>query len=480
MRLIAAYLAHDEAAGRPTARTVRDFVALFDGLTGTAKRKAVLDATGLHRAPLRALVGADGLDMAAVARLLGSMRAASKPVRPDKLGLIGGAALRSRLEEHGVEPDSFEYRRKMGTTTSGLPWVVEAAFGWRPDADGRYLITGVNWSPGVNNPFRALRHLGDGLDGLLADRWADEDAPVLVAVHLAIPGASYTDRGKTALSVPYGVGEALFDAVTAVTKRWARQMEAEIRDHGRKLRRREAMTAAAKPERVTLKDAAWSVMRAAYMAASAGDTLPANARQIYYAARPAILAMTGKDRLDDQYFCQTLLPDYLAEHPEETDAWDVVFDARGHLLEPHTGRGVALGTLDVRHYLGDRPQEWLSEAEPSAFSWPTSGPKHRFGAVLFIEKEGFDPLLRAARLAERYDVAIMSTKGMSVTAARLLIDRLTAEHPGLKVLVAHDFDVSGFSIFGTLGGDTRRYAFENAVEVIDIGLRLADARAEGL
>jgi DNA topoisomerase VI subunit A len=53
------------------------------------------------------------------------------------------------------------------------------------------------------------------------------------------------------------------------------------------------------------------------------------------------------------------------------------------------------------------------------------------------------------------DIAIMSTKGMSTTAARLLLDRLARRID--KVLVAHDFDVSGFSIFGTLGTDGRRY-----------------------
>jgi hypothetical protein len=39
---------------------------------------------------------------------------------------------------------------------------------------------------------------------------------------------------------------------------------------------------------MTIKAAAWSVMEAAYRSASADDTLPANARQIVYAARTAI------------------------------------------------------------------------------------------------------------------------------------------------------------------------------------------------
>jgi hypothetical protein len=69
----------------------------------------------------------------------------------------------------------------------------------------------------------------------------------------------------------------------------------------------------------------------------------------------------------------------------------------------------------------------------------------------------------------------MSTKGMSVTAARLLIDRLASEID--RVFVLHDFDVSGFSIFGTLAADGRRYSYENEVNIVDLGLRLSDVQA---
>jgi hypothetical protein len=44
----------------------------------------------------------------------------------------------------------------------------------------------------------------------------------------------------------------------------------------------------------------------------------------------------------------------------------------------------------------------------------------------------------------------------------------------VPLLVLHDFDKSGFSILGTLRRDTRRYAFRNRIEVVDLGLRLED------
>jgi hypothetical protein len=132
--------------------------------------------------------------------------------------------------------------------------------------------------------------------------------------------------------------------------------------------------------------------------------------------------------------------------------------------------------LEVESYLqrADDP-DWL---EPSA-SMPdieTCGPSGRYGAVLFCEKEGFNELFSAVRLGERYDLAIMSTKGVSVTAARRLVDRLCHSY-GIPLFVLHDFDVSGLTILRTLRADTRRYAFENEIEVIDLGLRVSDIEA---
>lgn len=99
--------------------------------------------------------------------------------------------------------------------------------------------------------------------------------------------------------------------------------------------------------------------------------------------------------------------------------------------------------------------------------------------MLFIEKEGFDPLLRAMKIAEKFDLAIMSTKGMSVTAARALADEMCHEHD-IPLLLLHDFDKSGFSIAGTLRRDTRRYEFQNSITTIDLGLSLEDVEAMSL
>jgi hypothetical protein len=70
----------------------------------------------------------------------------------------------------------------------------------------------------------------------------------------------------------------------------------------------------------------------------------------------------------------------------------------------------------------------------------------------------------------------MSSKGMNTTAARTLVEKL----PGVRFLVLHDLDKAGFSILGTLTRSTRRYHFHRLADIVDLGIRLEDVKAEGL
>jgi DNA topoisomerase VI subunit A len=263
----------------------------------------------------------------------------------------------------------------------------------------------------------------------------------------------------------------LVSAFPSIAKEWKkvkRQADKEDRVSSRALERmyREM-------SRTTIRKAAFDVMDDAYLKASGNGHLPANGRQIYYAARGAILEATGTHELNSQYFEQTLLKDYMEQFNPN---WDVVFDDRGHIAEPHTGAVVGLGGIAVRQYIdeftnGDIPPK--PEYEPLRMI-PTKGPSLRYGGVLFIEKEGFGPILRRAKIAERFDIAIASTKGMPVSAFCDLLAKL--KETGLKAYVVHDFDKSGFSIVSTLRRGAR--GSKGTGDIIDLGLRLEDI--EGL
>jgi hypothetical protein len=213
------------------------------------------------------------------------------------------------------------------------------------------------------------------------------------------------------------------------------------------------------------------IMTEAYMKVSDNNKLTANARQIFYVVRPLVEQQADKP-LHYGYFSQVLLPNYINEHAHAAD-WDVAYDDRGHFVEPHTNRVIGLGTINVRKYLSKVGQLKLERADFASASVETYGPHGNFGAVLYIEKEGFMSLFERVNLAKRYDIAIMSSKGMSVTAARELADGICGVYR-IPLLVLHDFDSAGIVIKDTLEHGTRRYRYRGAPTVIDLGLHYDD------
>jgi hypothetical protein len=197
-RLIAAYLSRDHATGRE--RMVREFVAEFRGLTGSAKQKRVLDDTGLARQPLTALIDGKDLDHVKVGALLAAMRDHSKPAPVRSLGVIGKAHMEHRCRDLDAEMGSFTYNKQAGSE-DGLPWVIESAFALRRQASKteRILVTGVNWSAGLINPFRQLGKVGESLDTVLAEQRIYSHDPVIFVLHAACPRVAYSDRGKSAV-----------------------------------------------------------------------------------------------------------------------------------------------------------------------------------------------------------------------------------------------------------------------------------------
>jgi len=221
--------------------------------------------------------------------------------------------------------------------------------------------------------------------------------------------------------------------------------------------------------RVTIREVAFEVMQDAYNKASSNGKYYANARQIMYAARPEILKRTERDELKSATF-QTLLKDYIEEYEPN---WKIAWDARGHILEPYTKKIIGLGGIEVENYI----HNWKYDIE---FDVPmvktlidTKGPHNRFKNALFVEKEGFNEILTDVKIPEVYDMALMSTKGLSNKAACDLIYEMDMQ--GVRVFVLHDFDFAGFKILKSLREGVR---LSQGTDVIDLGLRLEDI--EGL
>lgn len=197
--LVAAYLTQERQEGAK-ARTVREFVAEFRGLSGTAKQKAVTTSLGLTGAHLHDLVGGDDVALEKVAALLAAMRQESRPLKPAALGVLGKEHMTKHMVDHRhVEADSVRYKKVEGEA-GGLPFVLEVALGIYTEAFtgcGRDVAVGLNWSATFQPPIRELL-------GLLGEQRVDAHDPVVILVHLACPLMQFTDRGKGVLQLLRG------------------------------------------------------------------------------------------------------------------------------------------------------------------------------------------------------------------------------------------------------------------------------------
>jgi DNA topoisomerase VI subunit B len=211
-RYLAAHVARDRDLRKD--RPVREFIAEFRGLAGTAKQRKVLEQVGCSHVSLSRFFGVDRVNLEGITKLLASMKEQSKPVAAKHLGIIGADHFKTHFEGSGGNLKTFKYTRRAGVTDEGIPYLIEGAFGLHRSAleqgqwaDRRKIICGANWSPGITNPFRAFGRTGEGLETTLSKVKANAQQPVICAMHLASAYVQYADRGKSSIIVSGNVAQ---------------------------------------------------------------------------------------------------------------------------------------------------------------------------------------------------------------------------------------------------------------------------------
>jgi hypothetical protein len=281
----------------------------------------------------------------------------------------------------------------------------------------------------------------------------------------------------------------ILDITKSVTKEWTKQRKAEERG-SRSVHSREYIYS----DRVNFTDVADEILEPGYAHASGNGRYTVDKRQFYYAVRDDFLEKTGRE-IKAGYFSQALLVKYMNQHPVQTAHWKITASPRGTLTIPNAGNvdvRIPCGTTAITEHLKNATVKGdpYADLEDVAVNtrWPSLAEGQRYQAVLYIEKEGFDPQLREARIADRFDVAIISCKGQSVTAARMYVDHVCRVNGGVPLFVAHDFDKYGFEIAQRLTSisdemlekDLQKYEFKNDINVTDLGLRLKDVQKYNL
>ncbi len=433
---------------------LREFVRQFHGLSSTAKAKAVCDQfPGIER--LRHLESQEKR----VAVLLKAMRAEAAPPSPRTLGCVGKEHFEKRFQEwYGVK--RFWYRR-IAESYQGLPFVVEIAVA-NTNLPGR-VFHGVNFSqtfedPLAGTPLYSSEIRAYGLGSFLEQAHAHPDRTgrthTAVAFHLICPSPEFLDRGKTRLKVPGPIAEAIADRLWLASKTLYEEEERRKKNAAKQARADANRERASQSERAcSLKGAVFQVLPDALAEASGVERYPVSARTLYYKVRPLIQEYTSKE-LNFDYFSQDLVVAYQRDHGPLDRLY---YEPRGTLYEPHTGKAIPLGTREVADY---QFPAWL------------------YDKILYVEKKGLWPILQAARLAERYDMAIVAGEGYASEACRALFAH-AERGKDYQLFVVHDADPYGYNIARTLREETQRMPGHH-VEVIDLGLKLEDALEMGL
>jgi hypothetical protein len=200
-KLILSHVALAQDGGKDL--TLREFVSQFRGLTSTSKQKEVTSRLPKIRR-LSEFVSNGDADSNLIGELLLHMRSLTKPVPPEKLGVIG--------EDHFKKVfggKDLKYGRKMGTD-NGIPFVVEVAYVLDDTLEGVKFHFGLNFAPASSDPLQEYRlshetkketFEGQGIKGLCAQYKVSSWDKVHVVCHMTYPRFRFKDRGKTILEV---------------------------------------------------------------------------------------------------------------------------------------------------------------------------------------------------------------------------------------------------------------------------------------
>ena len=110
------------------------------------------------------------------------MQCHSKPVKPERLGLIGREHFGRIFATDGADPDQVKYSRELGHD-GGLPFVIEAAFARITDIPRLRLFRASTGHPRSATLSAARRLMvAFSLRGLLRDRHIVGRTPGLIGV----------------------------------------------------------------------------------------------------------------------------------------------------------------------------------------------------------------------------------------------------------------------------------------------------------
>lgn len=363
-------------------------------------------------------------------QVLHELRVKTLPPKPVVLGKLGDTIGMAHAESKG------EIKMIGNDLDAVLPFHIDAYLSTREDSDKDSVLMMVNRTP-ITGEITTQRQKGSklGIIGCgLGHAIEMGRKPVFLVCNITIPYMPVTTDGKEP-----DLFRLLGPLAESIERAAARARRKAAKAEGPKLSQRAVIVENLAP---------------AIDKASGSGVYRYSLRQLFYAVRPYMLDVFGKEP-DYNYFAQ-VITDVEAERGEDLPG--LYRDARGTIYHPHTGQEIPLGTLNVEKY---------------------SRPDWTFNKVLYSEKEGFFSILKDAGWPERNDCALLTSKGFASRAARDVIDLIGSTQEDIYFFCIHDADASGTLIYQALTEATRARAARK-VHVINLGLDPWEALDMGL
>lgn len=397
---------------------LKDFLLLFEGMNKLKVKNNFLDIDSLT----------NEITFEQSEDILHMLRKYCKKINIKKIGNIGDTY--SGLGEYAKKSDSFVVKSAKGKHNAEIPFLVETWIRIQNEyVPGIYVnktpITG-EYSWWYDKGTMKLFRLGLNIDVKLK--------PSQMIVNVTTPYMPITSDGKSPdfSSINDTIQQCLTTSKNKAKKIYVYENSNNARNE---------------------KEIFLNNIDSAIAKASGYGEYMFSQRQLYYAIRPYIMNALDKQP-EYTYFCR-LLTEYENEYGEIENLYR---DPRGVLYHPHLGQEIPIGTMAVREY--ERP-EWT------------------FNKILYSEKEGFFPILKEAKFPERYDCALLTSKGYASRAVKDLFDLLGETDEEILFFCIHDADSAGTMIYQTLQEETLARPGRR-VKIINLGLDPWEANEMGL
>lgn len=358
---------------------------------------------------------------------LHQLRAHSREVKHNKLGRIGDLpAFRDYTTANGYH----QVKSLRGQHSATIPYLVEAWVNLAEKSRLTLLVnkTRITGDVRVYDDRGKLSLFGCGLAHSTKSKSAD------IVINVQTPYMPITSDGKEPDLEP--MANEIADAIRRAAAKARRAVSHNMETGGRN------------EKEIILQFLAEAVGKA-----SGQGVYKFSQRQLYYAIRPFVIAQLDKQP-DYNYFCR-VITEYEASHGNIPAMYR---DPRGVLYHPHLKEEIPLGTIAVENY--QRP-EWT------------------FNKILYSEKEGFFTILKDAKFPERFDCALLTSKGYASRAVKDLFDLLGDTDEEILFFCIHDADAAGTKIYETLQEGTMARPGRR-VRIINLGLEPQEALEMGL